>query len=86
MNYQLTVAIFTKEMGKIPIKFFVNVPESLAKALMNTTIIFTRFAIAQNIKPFTISGMPLERFDTGGIILPDRVIKDKHGHIKIDGK
>lgn len=79
MNYQLSIAIFTKEMGKIPIRLTTNIPESLAKALMNTTVLSSRFAIAQNVKPFTIPTIPLDKFNTEGIFLPDRI--DKRGHI-----
>jgi hypothetical protein len=78
MNYQLVILVFSKEMGNIPISLAVNIPESLAKALMNVHVVSTKLVITEVISPVS---MPLTDFKTEGIKLPDRV-KDH----KIDGK
>lgn len=88
MNYLLTVAVFSQEMGNIPIRFTLNIPESLAKALMNTHVKSVKLAIAANVKPIAV-GLDLHNPDgikskTESIEkdLPDRIDKDG----RIDGQ
>lgn len=83
MNYQLVTMIFTKEMGRIPIRLVTNIPENLARALMNTHVISARFAIAEGISSVSV---PLVDYKTESIILPERITKGPGGHITIDKK
>lgn len=68
-------------MGIVPIRVMVNIPESLARSLMNVSVTHTKLSIGTQIAPtpVNLSGFETEKIEKD---LPDRVKKDdKGGHI-----
>lgn len=82
MNYRLLIMVFSKEMANVPIRFAVQIPESLAKSLLNTHVTAVRLAMDEGIAPATVQFID---YKNDGLKLPDRLSKSPGGKIKIDG-